>query len=213
MESLSAHRNSWIDSEFIMSTADKPISGWERVAMAIEEVRDRLLRAAKALNDSGIPYAVAGGNAVAEWVGRIDKGAVRFTKDVDILIRRSDLPAVIEVMKNAGFIFQSTLNVDMFLDGPDANPREAVHVTYANEKVCDNDLAPAPDVSDSELATDFSVLSLEALVRTKLTSYRDKDRTHLRDMLDVAAIDASWCQRFTPDLANRLQALIDNPNG
>ncbi|HUG67365.1 MAG TPA: nucleotidyltransferase family protein [Pirellulaceae bacterium] len=196
-----------------MSIAGKPISGWERVARAIEEVRDRLLRATKALNDSGIPYAVLGGNAVAEWVGRIDKGAVRFTKDVDILIRRSDLPAVIEVMKNAGFIFQSTLNVDMFLDGPDANPRDAVHVIYANEKVRDNDLAPAPDVSDSELASDFSVLSLESLVRTKLTSYRDKDRTHLRDMLDVAAIDASWCQRFPPELASRLQHLIDDPNG
>ena len=196
-----------------MSIAGKPISGWERVAMAIEEVRDRLLRVTKVLNDSGIRYAVLGGNAVAEWVGRIDKGAVRFTKDVDILIRRSDLPAVIEVMKNAGFFFQNTPSVDMFLDRPDGNPRDAVHVIYANEKVRDNDLAPAPDVSESVPANDFSVLSLEALVRTKLTSYRDKDRMHLRDMLDVAAIDASWCQRFPKELADRLQALIDNPEG
>ena len=196
-----------------MSIAGKPISGWERVAMAIEEIRDRLLRVTKVLNDSGIRYAVLGGNAVAEWVGRIDKGAVRFTKDVDILIRRSDLPAVIEVMKNAGFFFQNTPSVDMFLDRPDGNPRDAVHVIYANEKVRDNDLAPAPDVSESVPANDFSVLSLEALVRTKLTSYRDKDRMHLRDMLDVAAIDASWCQRFPKELADRLQALIDNPEG
>jgi hypothetical protein len=196
-----------------MPIVGKPISGWERVAMAIEEVRDRLLRVTKVLNDSGIRYAVLGGNAVAEWVGRIDKGAVRFTKDVDILIRRSDLPAVIDVMKSAGFIFQSTLNVDMFLDGPDASPRDAVHVVYANEKVRENDLAPAPDVSDSEPANDFSVLSLEALVRTKLTSYRLKDRVHLLDLLEVAAIDASWCQRFPPELASRLQELIDNPNG
>jgi len=35
----------------------------------------------------------------------------------------------------------------------------------------------------------FRVLSLEALVRMKLTSYRDKDRMHLRDMLDVGLID------------------------
>lgn len=181
--------------------------------MAIEEVRERLLRVTKVLNDSGIRYAVLGGNAVAEWVGRIDKGAVRFTKDVDILIRRSDLPAVIEVMKNAGFIFKNALSVDMFLDGSDGNPRDAVHVIYANEMVRDNDLAPAPDVSESVPANDFSVLSLEALVRTKLTSYRDKDRTHLRDMLDVEAIDASWCQRFPAELADRLQALIDTPDG
>lgn len=196
-----------------MSIAGQPISGWERVAMAIEAIRDRLLRVTKVLNDSGIRYAVLGGNAVAEWVGRIDTGAVRFTKDIDILIRRSDLPAVIEVMKNAGFIFKNTLSVDMFLDGLDGNPRDAVHVVYANEKVRDNDLAPAPDVSESVSANDFSVLSLEALVRTKLTSYRLKDRVHLIDMLDVRLIDASWCQRFPKELANRLQALIDNPEG
>ncbi len=196
-----------------MSIAGKPMSGWERVAMAIEEVRDRLMRAATALNHSGIPYAVLGGNAVAEWVGRIDKGAVRFTKDVDILIRRSDLPAVIQVMQQAGFIHNNTLGVDMFLDGPDASPRDAVHILFANEKVRDQYAAPAPDVHESEQTSEYSVLSLEALVRMKLTSFRRKDQVHLLDMLDVELIDASWCQRFPPELASRLQELIDNPDG
>jgi hypothetical protein len=41
-----------------------------------------------------------------------------------------------------------------------------------------------------------SVLSLEALVRMKLTSFRDKDRTHLRDMLEVELIDETWTKRF-----------------
>ena len=36
---------------------------------------------------------MVGGNAVAEWVGRIDEDAVRNTRDVDILIRRPDFPA------------------------------------------------------------------------------------------------------------------------
>ena len=39
------------------------------------------------------------------------------------------------------------------------------------------------DVEESEKAEAFRVLRLEALVRMKLTSFRDKDRTHLRDML------------------------------
>ncbi len=47
----------------------------------------------------------------------------------------------------------------------------------------------------------------------KLVAYRDKDRTHLRDMLDVGLIDASWRDRLPPELAARLQALIDNPEG
>jgi hypothetical protein len=47
----------------------------------------------------------------------------------------------------------------------------------------------------------------------KLTSFRDKDRTHLRDLLDVGLIDASWCSRLPPDLAARLQQLLDDPHG
>ena len=38
--------------------------------MAIDEVRQRLLRAAAALEAGQVKYAVLGGNAVAEWVGR-----------------------------------------------------------------------------------------------------------------------------------------------
>jgi len=47
-------------------------SGWERVAMAIERIRLRLYRTAKTLDAAKVPYAVIGGNAVAEWVGRVD---------------------------------------------------------------------------------------------------------------------------------------------
>jgi hypothetical protein len=59
----------------------------------------------------------------------------------------------------------------------------------------------------------FRVLSLEALVRMKLTSYRDKDRMHLRDMLDVGLIDHTWPARYPHELAERLQHLIDTPDG
>ena len=40
---------------------------------------------AAALNQAGIPYAVVGGNAVASWVATVDAGAVRNTRDVDLL--------------------------------------------------------------------------------------------------------------------------------
>jgi predicted RNA polymerase sigma factor len=35
---------------------------WERMSNAVEKVRQRLLRAASALRQAGVPYAVAGGN-------------------------------------------------------------------------------------------------------------------------------------------------------
>ena len=73
-----------------MSDAAIEIGGWERAIMAGERVKERCRRAARALEAGKVPYAVAGGNAVAEWVARIDEEAVRFTRDVDILVRRSD---------------------------------------------------------------------------------------------------------------------------
>jgi len=50
-------------------------------------------------------------------------------------------------------------------------------------------------------------------VRIKLTAFRDKDRTHLRDLLEVGLIDKSWCPRFPPELSARLQSLVDTPGG
>jgi hypothetical protein len=185
--------------------------GWERVAMAIEKIRARLLKITAVLNDAGIPYAVIGGNAVAEWVGRVDEGAVRFTKDVDILLRRQDMPRVIDAAQKAGFHYAETMGVPILLDSPDALPSSAVHVIYADERVKADDLAAAPDVEDVDHGDIFCVLSLEKLVQMKLTSYRRKDQVHLLDMLGVGLIDANWPDRYPAPLAARLQDLIDNP--
>src|SRR5688572_15946462 len=64
---------------------------WERMVTAVEKVRDRSRRAAQALEEANIPYAIAGGNAVAVHVAEIDEAAVRNTQDVGVLIRRADL--------------------------------------------------------------------------------------------------------------------------
>jgi hypothetical protein len=47
----------------------------------------------------------------------------------------------------------------------------------------------------------------------KLTSYRDKDRMHLRDLIDVGLLDATWPAKFPPELGARLQAILDDPDG
>ncbi len=180
--------------------------------MAIQEVRDRLLRSTAALEAGQVPYAVVGGNAVAEWVGRIDKAAVRFTQDVDVLIRRSDLPRAIEVLRQAGFVYGTSFGVTFFLDGPNANPRDAVHLVFSGEKVKEQDAFPAPDVSEVDSAEQFKIVSLEGLVRMKLSAFRRKDQVHLLDMLGVGLIDSTWLPRLPSPLAERLQELIDNPD-
>src|SRR5437762_13356524 len=109
--------------------------GWERALMAAEKVKERLRRATRALDDAGVSYAVVGGNAVAEWVARVDEDAVRNTRDVDLLIRRADLAAARTVLESAGFVYAQLLDVDMFLDGPQGKPSGGVHVLFAGEKV------------------------------------------------------------------------------
>ncbi len=119
----------------------------ERMVRAVEKVRDRLHRSTRALQDAGIPYAVVGGNAVAAWVARVDESAVRNTQDVDILLRRDDLEAAKDAFARAGFVFRHVKGIDMFLDGPGAKARDAVHILFAGERVRATDLAPAPTVS------------------------------------------------------------------
>ncbi len=186
---------------------------WERMIRAVEKVRDRLLRATTALNQAGVPYAVVGGNAVAAWVSRVDEAAVRNTQNVDILLRRDDLPAATTALAAAGFIYRQVKSLNIFLDGASASARDAVHVVFAREKVRPENPAITPDVTESEQAESFRLVTLEALVRMKLTSFRDKDRTHLRDLLDIGLIDATWCDRLPAPLDTRLRELVDNPEG
>ena len=68
---------------------------WQRMAKGIDDVKRRLERAAAALAQLGVDYAVVGGNAVAAWVSRVDESAVRNTRDVDILLRREDMALAI----------------------------------------------------------------------------------------------------------------------
>ena len=180
---------------------------------AVEKVRDRLRRAVAALEADQIPYAVIGGNAVAAWVSEVDEAAVRATQDVDILLRRADLERAKVAFAKAGFIYRHVKSIDMFLDGADAKARDAVHIIFAGEKVRAESLAAAPDVDELKPTHSFRVVDLEALMRMKLTSFRDKDRTHIRDMIDIGLIDFDWPKRFSPELSERLQMLLDDPEG
>ena len=186
---------------------------WERMIEAVEAVRERACRATAALAAAGIPYAMAGGNAVAAWVARVDRAAVRNTQDVDLLVRRKDFPAIQVALEAVGFHFHHVWGVDCFIDGPNGSPRDAVHLLYAGEKVREDSPSPSADVTESVPAADFQILSLEALLRMKLNANRDKDRVHLRDLIELGLVDATWLPRLIPEHAARLQVLLDNPDG
>jgi hypothetical protein len=184
---------------------------WERMVSAVEKVRERLRRAVDALERSRIPYAVVGGNAVAALVSEVDESAVRNTRGVDILLRRQDLERAKEAFSGARSIYRHPSGVDMFLDGPGARARDAIHIVFAGEKVRPEYELPAPEVGESRRTGTFQVVNLDALVRMKLTSFRRADQVHVLDLIQVGLVDASWLNRVPQPLAERLQELLDNP--
>jgi len=186
---------------------------WDRMIAAVEAVKERMLRAANALEKAGIPYAVAGGNAVAAWVSRVDQAAVRNTQDVDILVRRSDFEAVKAALESAGFRHRHVASIDCFLDQGSDKVRDAVHLLYADEKVRAEYPLPSPTVDDVDRTGGYRIVSFEGLLRMKFNSYRLKDRVHLLDMIEVGLLDKSWLTRLIPEHAVKLQELLDNPDG
>lgn len=182
---------------------------WEKHVMALEDVTRRLERIVGALEATAVPYALIGGQAVALWVATRDPAAVRTTKDVDLLLRREDLPQAKAAALSVDMDYFEVVGVGMFIERDDPNPRKAVHLVWANEKVRPEYPLPAPAI-DERLALEpgRQVVSLAALVLMKLLSYRDQDRVHLRDMIDVGLVDRAFMTGLPNDLAARLDGLL-----
>ena len=185
----------------------------DRMMNAVLKVRERLERTSRCLAKANVPYAIIGGNAVAAWVSTVDPGAVRNTRDVDILLRREDFSLAVDAMATEGFVQEVAGSVTLFLDGPDGLPSQGVHVLWANEKVRPTYDSPTPTIESVRMLENMRIVELEDLVRMKLNSFRLKDQVHLQDFLAVGLVDTSWLSRFTPSLAARLQTVLDNPEG
>jgi hypothetical protein len=177
--------------------------------MALDEVTDRLNRITKALNDAAVPYALVGGQAVAIWVATRDPAAVRTTKDVDLLIRREDLPHARAAALSAEMDYFEVMGVGMFLERNSPNPRNAVHLVWAAEKVRPDYPMPSPPIDEREMLDPTKpVVSLPGLVRMKLMSNRDQDRVHLRDLIEVGLVGRERLNELPLELAERLDALL-----
>jgi len=176
--------------------------------MALDDVTDRLQRITRALKEKSVPYAVVGGQAVALWVATREPAAVRTTKDVDLLVRREDLSRARAAALSVGMDYFEVLGVGMFLDRKDPNPRHAVHLVWAGEKVRPEYELPSPNIDQREAISEVYAVSLPGLVLMKLMSNRDQDRVHLRDMIDVGLVGRDLVGELPASLAERLQVLL-----
>lgn len=182
---------------------------WEKHVAAVEGVTKRMVRITEALQAARVPFALVGGQAVAIWVTTKDPAAVRTTKNVDILVRRNNLPEVRKAAHSVGMDYFEVLGVGMLLERDDPNPRRAVHFVWAGEKVRAEYPLPSPDVTDAQpLESGNSVVSLAGLVRMKLMANRDQDRVHLRDLIEVDLVGRDMLSQLPPELRERLDALL-----
>jgi hypothetical protein len=191
-----------------------PLEWIMRAERAVQKVEERLMRTANALETAGVPYVVIGGNAVAIWVASRDEGAVRNTKDVDILLNRDDLDRAKQAMSKAGFDLSVVDGITMFLEREDPKPSRGVHVIFANEKLRPYDPHPVPPVKPGiKSPKGAEALDLRELLILKLMAFRDIDRVHIRDLIHVGLIDDAMIARIPPDLRPRLEEILANPDG
>ncbi len=131
---------------------------------------------------------MVGGLAVLIYVEESDPTHSVLTRDVDILIRRSDLESVIATAESQGFRFRHVAGVDMLLYGEKA--ANAVHVVFTGEKVAQSPMVPNPALAPERRfikGQEVRVIPLAHLVKMKLSANQDKDRVHIRS-LDAAGL-------------------------
>src|SRR5205823_7330572 len=130
-------------------------------------------RTAAMFGAEDIPYEVIGGMAVAAQMDRVDPDAVMLTRDVDIMIHRSDLERIKEAAGRHGFHLRHAAGLDMLLYGGEKKALRGVHLVFSGESV----ISPERITLYGQ---EISVAPVADLVRMKLNLFRDKDRVHVR---------------------------------
>jgi hypothetical protein len=155
----------------------------------------------------GIPYEIIGGMAVAMQIELVDRDQVMLTRDVDLMIDRSDFERIREAAPRHGFHYRHAAGLDMLLYGDEKKAIRGVHLLFSGEKVRPNQ-TPNPPLTPERITVhgkDVSIVPVADLVRMKLNSYRDKDRVHVRAMDAVGLITADVEGSLPADLHSRLQ--------
>jgi hypothetical protein len=155
----------------------------------------------------GIPYEIIGGMAVAAHLERVDRDQVMLTRDVDLMIDRSDFERVKEAAPRHGFHYRHAAGLDMLLHGDEKKAIRGVHLLFSSEEVRPNQ-TPNPPLAPERITIygkEVSIIPVADLVRMKLNSYRDKDRVHVRAMDAVGLITPDVERALPADLHSRLQ--------
>jgi hypothetical protein len=159
----------------------------ERMVRAVERCQKQLANAVSVLETAGIEYAITGGHAAAIWVKTVDASAVRNEPLTEIAVAQQDWETAKAALEHTGL--------------------------SVGEGRLDVHLLPLPKIGEMHNIEGQSVLALDTLVKWCLERHRIVDKVYLRDLMDVGLVDATWPARYPEPLAERLQALLDDPLG
>ena len=162
------------------------------------------------LEQAGIPHELVGGLAVFLHVENADSTHSSLTRDIDVMIRREDLSRVVTIAEDYGFRFQHSAGIDMLFYGETNSARNAVRLLYEGEKFKATQLELHPRIDPIRAGLhgqDFQVIPVPDLVRMKLSSYRDKDRVHVRGMDAAGLITRDVEQGLSEELLERLKCV------
>jgi hypothetical protein len=147
-----------------------------------------------------IPWAIVGGVATRAYMPE------RMTKDMDVLVRRSDGSEVIQRLRQAGFHVESSLAMPGYLlHSPDG---AELDVLFGDEPWLDEALSrPEAD------AAGYPVIGLRYLVLLKLQAARSQDWVDVSRMLCQATDERldevrQFVTRYSPQDVEDVEALI-----
>ena len=142
----------------------------------------------RAFASAGIEYRVIGGLAAYLYVEEREPDAGRLTKDIDIAVRREDLPEISRAVEPFGLQYRHVAGVDMLVQTGQPSARRAVHMIFSGEKVREEYADVVPELGPYRMLKGVRLVPADDLVRMKLTSYRLKDEMHLKDMDEAGII-------------------------
>jgi hypothetical protein len=140
-----------------------------------------------------------GGLAAYLYVEEADVDGGRLTKDIDIAVRREDLPRIVEAVEVVGLEYRHVAGVDMLVQKGQPSARRAVHMS-----VDGHGLQAGPTLQG------IPVVPLADLVTMKLASFRITDQMHLKDLDEQKLITPEIEAGLPPLLLERL-ALCPRP--
>lgn len=101
----------------------------------------------------GVPHELIGGLAVLVHVEEADPEHSTLTRDVDPMIRWSELEKVTKIAARHRFRFRHAAGLDMLLYGGATSARNAAHLLFSGEKVRSNQATPIRSMDAAGLIT------------------------------------------------------------